>query len=419
MTTPDDTTLGMPTRRRVLGGMAVGAGVGALASVAAGPASGVLPGLATPAAAATPPGRLVVVFLRGGIDGMSVCVPYNEARYYELRPGISIPAGATLDLDGQFGFHPAMAPLHGLFQDGRVAVVQAVGNPAMNRSHFEAQAYWEQGTAGTSTDGFGWLARHLGSSSGSPGARFRAVGLGANTVRSLGGYPDALIVSSLQRFALGGVSGLAEGMDATFRYLYLGESASETTGTNALDAVTEIAGLVTANPGSVEPDTPAAAFSDARVLLGADLGIEVVTIDIGGWDTHNDMGDHTGGEMNDLVGDLATVLADFQAGLDADGHGDVTTVLMSEFGRRVAQNGSGGLDHGYGNIMMAMGGGIAGDQVLGTWPGLGPGDLVQGDLDATTDFRDVLSELVRDRLGNPDLGAVFPGHTVAPVGLTI
>jgi uncharacterized protein (DUF1501 family) len=395
----------------------MGAAAGVGAAVAIAPA--VTPGLGSPAAAAPPPGRLVVVFLRGGIDGLSACVPYNEANYYATRPGIAIPAAAATDLDGQFGLHPALAPVHGLYTDGRFAFVNAVGNPAANRSHFEAQAFMEQGTAGHSGDGFGWLARHLNSSSGFPGAEFRAVGLGANSVRSLGGYGEALVIPSLERFSLGGVGGLSTSFTNPLHLLYVGDSPADDVGTNTLQAVKEISGLVTPNPGGGAYDDTTQAFDDALALLGADLGIEVITINAGGWDTHDNMGDETSGEMYDLLAALAGNLHDFQVGLDAAGHGDVTTLLMSDFGRRVAQNGSGGCDHGYGNIMMAMGAGIAGNQVHGTWPGLDPGDLVSGDLDTTTDFRDVMAEVVRDRLGNTDLAAVLPGHTATPVGLTV
>lgn len=402
-----------PSRRDVLRGLTVATGVGAAAGVGSGVVGSVLPSQVTPAAAAAPPGRVVVVFLRGGIDGLSAVVPYNEPTYYSVRPDISIPAGSVTDLDGQFGLHPALAPLHGLYTEGRLAVIEAVGNPAMNRSHFEAQAFWEQGSDGHSGDGFGWVARHLLSSTGAPGAQFRAVGLGANTVRALAGYQDALVMASIDQFSLGNNTFLPGTLTSPLSQLYYGDEAVEITGTNTLGALDEIAALVSGSPGGPTYNDSTVAFNDARALLGAGLGIEVITINVGGWDTHDNMGD----EMNDLLAGLAANLTDFQSGLDTDGHSDVTTILMSEFGRRVAQNGSGGTDHGFGNVMMAMGAGIAGNQVLGSWPGLAT--LVNGDLDATTDFRDVLAEIVEDRLGNSDLASVFPGHTVTPVGLTV
>ncbi|MEM7140462.1 MAG: DUF1501 domain-containing protein [Actinomycetota bacterium] len=408
----------IPSRRDVLRGLTVSAGAGAVMAAGAGTASGILPKLASPAGAAVPQGRVVVVFLRGGIDGLSAVVPYTEQAYYDARPSISIPSGAVTDLDGQFGLHPALAPLYGLYTAGRFAVLNAVGNPAMNRSHFEAQAYWEQGSAGHSNDGFGWIARHLLSSTGLPGADFRAVGLGANTVRALAGYQDSLIMASLDQFVLGANSPVAQGFEIPLRLLHSGDAPVEVTGTITLDALDEIAGLVGGGGGGTPTyNNESQAFEDARTLLGGGLGIEVITINMGGWDTHDSMGDETGGEMYDLLDGLATNLSNFQAGLDADGHGDVTTIVMSEFGRRVNQNGSGGTDHGFGNAMFAMGGGIAGNQVLGTWPGLT--NLANGDLDMTTDFRDVLSEVVADRLGNANLGSVFPDFTPTPVGLTV
>ncbi len=415
MTTQTDTT--SPSRRQVLRGLAVSTGAGAALGAGAGPASTIIPGLATPASAAAPPGRVVVVFLRGGIDGLSAVVPYTEPAYYTARPGISIPAGSVTDLDGQFGLHPAMAPLHGLYTQGRLAVINSVGNPAMSRSHFEAQAYWEQGAAGNSPMGFGWIARHLLSSTGIPDAQFRAIGLGANTVRSLVGYQEALVMSSVDQFSLGANDWLASTLQTPLTMLYSGQAPVEATGTTTVQALDDLAALISGGGGPPVYNNSTQAFNDARTLLGAGLGTEIITINVGGWDTHDNMGDETAGEMYDLLDGLATNLTMFQAGLDADGHSDVTTILMSEFGRRVHENGSGGCDHGFGNVVVAMGAGIAGNQVLGSWPGLT--SLVNGDLDVTTDFRDVLAEIVADRLGNTDFASVFPGHTVTPVGLTL
>ena len=402
-----------PSRRTVLRGLGAGIGLGAVAAV---PAPSLL-GVGTRAAsAATPTGRLVVVFLRGGMDGLSACVPYTDDAYRAARPSIAVPPDAVIDLDGRFGLHPALAPIAPFVDEGRLSFVHAAGNPAKDRSHFTAQTAVEQGLAGPGPDGLGWLGRHLSSSDGTSGAAFRAVGLGANTSRSLAGYAEAVMVPSLATFGLGGVSGLTAELDRTLRQLYFGRDPSEQMGQAALAAVSEISAITGGAPeGTPEDD---ARFIDARALLGADLGIEVVTLDLGGWDTHEGMGDHTGGVMATLLDGLATRLADFQAGLDEDGHDDVTTIVMSEFGRRVDQNGSGGTDHGYGGVMLAMGAGLGATPVIADWPGLEPDARDDGDLAVTTDYRDVLGELVRDRLGADDLGVVFPDHTPSPVGLT-
>ncbi|MDH3707908.1 MAG: DUF1501 domain-containing protein [Acidimicrobiia bacterium] len=407
-------TVPTASRRTVLRALGVGAGVAAMGAATAAP----LPLLGARPAGATPTGRLVVVFLRGGIDGLSVCVPHTEAAYHDARPTIAVPDSAVIDLDGQFGLHPAMAPVHGLYQEDRFAIAHAVGNPAGNRSHFEAQAYIEQGTDGTGSDGLGWLARHLNSSSGLPDAQFRAVAIAPNTPRSLGGFVDTLTVPDLQRFGLGGISGQTENLGPQLHLLYTGDTLIDGIGKDTLAAIDEISGLVPPDPNSGNYDEVSVAFGDAATLLSAGLGIEVITVDIGGWDTHNDMGTHTTGQMTDLLSSLAQHLADFQTALDAGGQRDVTTLLISDFGRRVSQNGSGGTDHGKGNVVMAMGANlVAGQVVTHDWPTVAVGARDDGDLAMDIDYRDVLCEVTGKVLGHPDPAVAFPGHTCGPVGL--
>jgi uncharacterized protein (DUF1501 family) len=155
------------------------------------------------------------------------------------------------------------------------------------------------------------------------------------------------------------------------------------------------------------------------VILDADLGIEVATINTGGWDTHENMGVSTVGEMRTLLAGLDSSLAAFQADLDARGINDVTIVTMTEFGRRVAENGNGGTDHGYGCAMLAMGAGVNGGQVYGDWAGLGPEVIgARGDVVPTVDFRGVLGDCARSTLGVANPGSLFPGYSYAPVGVT-
>lgn len=357
-------------------------------------------------------GQLVVVFLRGGVDGLSVVVPAGDPGYYANRPGIAVPAEASLPLDSMFGLHPAMAPLLGLWQDRRLAMVQAVGNPARSRSHFDAQDLLEQGTMTRRSDGAGWLTRHLATSSGSTlhGGLFRGVAISSNMPGSLRGS-GALSIPSLGMFGLGGTSGMSAGWNNTLRMAYSGFTPVETTGQATLTAIA-------ATTGITRPPVGAGPFADAAALLDSPLGVEVVTIDVGGWDTHNAMGTHTAGDMRNLLAGLATNLANLQTDLDARDLAGVTTVVMSEFGRRVLENASGGTDHGAGNIMLVMGGRARGGVVHGTWPGLAPSQLDRGDVAITTDVRDVLWEIVRDVLGNPSPQSVFPDHSPAPMGIT-
>lgn len=400
------------TRRAFLTGAAA-AGAGTTLSIPTGWA-GALAHTAPAAQGGSPSGRLVVVFLRGGMDALSAVVPAAEGAYYDLRPTIAVPDSAVLDLDGFFGFHPALAPLHELYQDRRVTVVHAAGNPAANRSHFEAQDLAELGDARRRADATGWLARHLLSSGGD--RLFRAVCISNTVTGSLMGS-DTLAIPAVARFSLGGRSRLARDFEPSLRSAYGGGGECAARGVATLDAIAAVAELADGTD-SDDLDDPYAPFADAAVLLESDLGVEVVTINTSGWDTHNQMGAYDDGPMTRLLDQLGRDLVRFQADLDARGLDDVTTLVMTEFGRCIDENGSGGTDHGFGGLMLTMGGRVVGGRVLGEWPGL-QHDHHHDDLMVTTDFRDVLWELVRDVLGNPRPDAVFDGHAHTPVGLVL
>lgn len=400
-----------PTRRTFLKGSAAVAGVAAVAST--GSVSLDLLG-GTSAHAATTPGRLVVVFLRGGQDHLSTVVPYTEAAYYDARPTIAIPAAEVLPLNAQFGLHPAMTQLHGLYQAGRLAVVVGAGNLAGSRSHFSAQDLWEYGATTVPSDTSGWLARYLNATASSSDSLFRGLTLGSNVNTSLRGYP-ALGIAEINEFGLGGLSGTNAAFSRMMHDLYSGNALIETTGTRALDAAGQVGQL----SGSAAADPVTRAFADLAVTLDADLGIEVATINIGGWDTHENMGVSTLGQMRTLLAGLDASLGAFQADLDARGINDVTVVTMTEFGRRVAENGNGGLDHGFGCTMLVMGAKVNGGKVYGTWAGLGP-DVIgaRGDVVPNVDFRGVLGDCARSSLGIANPSSLFPGYTYVPVGVT-
>ncbi len=393
-----------PTRRSVLKAGAATAGVTALSSSAL-----VAQSLRAPSAFAAPRGRLVFIFLRGGQDHLSTVVPYTEAAYFDARPTISIPAESVLDLDGQFGLHPAMTRLHALFGAGRLAVIPGVGNLAGNRSHFSAQDLCEAGATSTPSDAKGWLGRYLSLYPGSNTSIFRATAVSGTTPLSLRGY-KSLGVPSIRRF---GLNANVEGLSTLLRDSHFGDLAAEKTGIQALDAAIRIAPLA----GSNAADKTTRSLADLATLLASNLGIEVATVDITGWDTHHDMGTATTGLMRDLLAGLDTYLGAFQADLDARGLNDVTTVVMTEFGRRVAENGSGGTDHGYGSAMFVMGARAIGG-VHGEWAGLNASTIGQrGDVVPTVDFRDVLRDCARGVLGVASPSSLFPGHTYAPLGV--
>ena len=355
---------------------------------------------------------LVAVFQRGAVDGLNVVVPFGEARYYDLRPSIAIPKpggtpGSAIDLDGFFGLHPALAPLKPIYDSKRLAIVEAVGSPDPTRSHFDAQDYMESGTPGYKGQSDGWLNRALVQEPGklSP---IRAVAMGSNLPRSLRGRNDALAINNLDEFQIRDVKSAG-----SFESMYASsvDTMLHGTGKETFDAVKMLQSIQkqrysSANGASYPPGRFGQSLQQIARLIKSGVGLEVAFTDIGGWDTH----------VNEL-GQLTTRLSEFSQALAAfyqdlgDLMADVTVVTMSEFGRTAKENGNRGTDHGHANAMFVLGGDVAGGKVYGDWPGLQDEQLYEGrDLNLTTDFRDVLSELVAHHLGNPNLKNVFPGY---------
>jgi uncharacterized protein (DUF1501 family) len=361
---------------------------------------------------------LVAIFQRGAVDGLNMVVPFGEPRYYALRPSIAIPkpdgtTNAAVDLDGFFGLHPALAPLKPMFDAQHLAIVDAVGSPDPTRSHFDAQDYMESGTPGYKGATDGWLNRALPKESG-PASPLRAVSLGDSLARTLRGHNDAVAVRSLNDFQVHDARGAA-----TFESMY--ENSLDTmlhgTGKETFNAVKIMQSIqkqkyVPANDAKYPNGGFGQSLQQIAQLIKANVGVEVAFADIGGWDTHVN---ETGGQPTN--GQLANNLAQFGQALAAfyqdlgDRMEDVTLVTMSEFGRTVKENGDRGTDHGHANVMFVLGGDVRGGKIYGDWPGLQEEQLYDGrDLALTTDFRDVLSELVARHLGNPNLKSVFPGY---------
>ncbi|MGK5679080.1 DUF1501 domain-containing protein [Actinoplanes sp. URMC 104] len=359
---------------------------------------------------------LVLLSLRGGFDGLSAVVPAGDAAYYQARPGIGVPRARLIGGDRFFGLHPSLAPLLPFWKSGKLGAVHAVGQPAPNRSHFAAMEELERAAPGTSTR-TGWLDRMVGGLGATD--PFSAVSVGqARPARVLDGPAPNLGVSALDAFTLNGESDIKP-IAATMAALYadapahLAGTATQLLG--ALDTAKSVqaAGYVPAN-GAAYPDSELGkALRDVARLIKADVGLMTATVDSGDWDMHENLGR----KMPDHLGDLARALAAFATDLGPDGLGRVTLVTISEFGRRVAENGSGGLDHGYGNAMFLLGGHVRGGKVHGRWPGLAPAKLVGGDLAVTTDYRSVIAEILRVRCGLSSTAAVFPGVKPATLGV--
>jgi len=361
---------------------------------------------------------LVAIFQRGAVDGLNMVVPFGEQRYYDLRPSIAIPKpdgtpNSAVDLDGFFGLHPALAPLKPMFDARHLAIVDAVGSPDPTRSHFDAQDYMESGTPGYKGAADGWLNRALPALTG-PASPLRAVSLGDTLARSLRGHNDAVAVRNLNDFQVHDTRGAA-----SFESMY--ENSLDTmlhgTGKETFNAVKIMQSIqkqtyVPANGANYGKGGFGKSLQQIAQLIKANVGVEVAFADIGGWDTHVN---ETGGQPTN--GQLANNLAQFGQALAAfyqdlgDRMEDVTLVTMSEFGRTVKENGDRGTDHGHANVMFVLGGDVRGGKVYGEWPGLQEEQLYDGrDLALTTDFRDVLSELVSRHLGNSNLKSVFPGY---------
>lgn len=360
---------------------------------------------------------LVVVFQRGGLDGLQAVVPHGDADYYRLRPTIGIPrpgtgANAAIDLDGFFGLHPSAAPLKPLYDAGRLAIVHGAGLETPSRSHFECQDFYERGSTNVSQVGDGWVNRYL--QSNTPGATFGAVAIGRAIQPSMRGSSPVLGISTIANFALGAAGGRAAEIEQQLAGLY---GANDPLGVNARKALGAIDELAAANPAARTPENgasyPATTFGnqmrELAQLIKSDLGLRAAAVDIGGWDHHENIGNVIG----PLLDEMSRTLVAFDTDLGPR-MANVTVVTMTEFGRRVQQNGSNGTDHGSGTIMLLLGGGVLGRQVVRAWPGLRNQDLVNGDLKVTIDYRTVLSELIEQRMGGADLAAVFPGFTPGP-----
>ena len=355
---------------------------------------------------------LVVIFQRGGMDGLNVVVPFKDAAYYALRPTIAIAepaAGAerAVDRDGFYALHPALAPLKHFYDKGQLAIVHATGSPDNTRSHFDAQDSMELGTPGTKSTPDGWLNRCLGSApkSDSP---FRGIAVSPQTPRILAGAAPSLTLSSIEEFRLRNASA-----GAALQKLYANSADPlfRRGGGNLFDALARLRAVEAKIPPSTAA-YPAGRFAvglkQIARLIKADVGLEIAFHEIEGWDTHVAEGGATG-QMANRLKELGDGLAAFCQDL-GERMEDVVVLTMSEFGRTARENGSRGTDHGHANVMFAMGTKVRGGKVYGRWPGLAPEVLYEGrDLDLTTDYRAVCGEVLARHMNQRELGRIFPG----------
>lgn len=354
---------------------------------------------------------LVVIFQRGAVDGLNVVVPFGESAYGRHRPNIAVPApnrgeNSAIDLDGFFGLHPALAPLKPIYQANQLAIIHAVGSPDPTRSHFDAQDYMESGTPGRKSTTDGWLNRALEEEKDpSP---LRAISVGTTLARTLRGSNEAIAVQNVDKFRVGD-SNLAE----VFEDLYASakDGVLQGAGRETFEAVRLMESIrrqpYTPANGAEYPNNPLGqSLLQIARMIRANAGLEVAFADMGGWDTHA----NEPAQLQNLLTQFGLAIAAFHRDM-GDQMTDIAVVTMSEFGRTAKENGARGTDHGHANVMFALGGSIRGGKVYGDWPGLEREQLYEGrDLAVTTDFRDVLSELVVRHFGSASVANVFPGY---------
>lgn len=355
---------------------------------------------------------LVVIFLRGGADGLSLVAPLEDSGYYKARPRIAVSKHDAIHLDGFYGLHPLMKSLAPLYKDGALAIVHAVGSEDTTRSHFEAQDLMEHG----GTVAGGWLGRFLRNRPNAMAGPLSAVALGRTVPECLRGAPAATVMESFEDFSLGSNSLLLTGQLAR---LYgsepglLGQAGRDT-----LEALHRIQKLRNtpyhpAHGADYGRDEFSKGLQQVARMIKARVGLEAASVDLNGWDSHFAQSTLIEPRMVQLASGLFAFYTDLGREIE-----HTTVVVMTEFGRRVAENSAFGTDHGRGGVMFALGGGIQGGRVYGRWPGLNE-DVLEGpgDLPVTTNYRDVLAPIL-GRFGAKDkLPQIFPQHELKPVPL--
>lgn len=398
------------------------------------------------ARAATNAGKtVIVVFQRGGNDGLNTIIPYTDPQYYVVRPrstnggiGILPPGsgdGSGIDLPGTgFAMHPSIQALFPLFSTNRLAVVTTAGFAGSTQSHFTDQDTIEQGFFQLRD---GWLNRYLGAVPAGGTSILRAASVGGAVAKALQGtvlVPSMTDLSSISFSRLGSSRSM---LDSNYRAIYAQDPASTTTnparsevhalGPEMLNRVAAIEGVGPASPqnGAAYPNTTfGREMRDLAHIIRSGLGLEVATVSIGGWDTHDDQG--AGGTAANRQ---AGRLADFSGGIRAlvDDLGplmnNVVLLTCTEFGRTVRQNASGGTDHGKASTWFLIGGSVRGGLYHGAggWPvSLSDSNLDSGRyIPARVEFRDIFGDVLTRHFGtsSAELSAVLPGHTYTTVGL--
>jgi uncharacterized protein (DUF1501 family) len=374
---------------------------------------------------------LICIFQRGAMDGLMAVTPFTDDYLKAARPTLFMSPAKTgnrkssIDLDGKFGLHPSMQAFESVFRDGRLAIVHGIGSPNNTRSHFDAQDYMESGTPFNKGTASGWLNRAVGLLGHDGATPFQAVSLTSSLPRSFYGDNPSVAINNLQDFAIqmkGNPNG-ANMVSKSFEDLYDQTTSSllKDTGKESFDAMKMLKKVYTKNykaeNGANYPNSALGnSLKQIAQLVKMDVGLEVAFAESGGWDTHFNQGTDSGifaRNVNDLSESIMAFWTDMGTLQD-----DVTVMTMTEFGRTVKQNGTGGTDHGRGSCNFILGNDVAGGKVHGKMNTLAVENLEDGrDLAVTTDFRTVFSEVVDKHLGINKDAVLFPDWKGSHIGM--
>ncbi|HXI00263.1 MAG TPA: DUF1501 domain-containing protein [Sphingobacteriaceae bacterium] len=365
---------------------------------------------------------MVCIFQRGAMDGLMAVTPFTDQYLNAARPTLFMSAAKAsktkplIDLDGRFGLHPSLNAFEPMFRENRLAIVHGIGSPNTTRSHFDAQDYMESGTPFNKGTASGWLNRAVGLLGHEAATPFQAVSLTSSMPRSLYGDNTAVAINSLQDFNIQ-LKGNQQGANMaakSFEDLYDQTSSGllKETGKESFDAVkmlqkTDTKNYRPANNASYPISSLGNSLKQIAQLIKMDVGLEVAFAESGGWDTHFNQGTDTGvfaRNVNDLSQSMMAFWTDMGTLQD-----DVTVMTMTEFGRTVRQNGTGGTDHGRASCNFILGNDVKGGMVHGKVAPLSVDNLEDGrDLAVTTDFRSVFSEVAGKHLSISNDKILFP-----------
>lgn len=360
---------------------------------------------------------LITIFQRGAADGLNLVVPHGDNDYYDSRPNLAIPKpgtgdGATIDLDGFFGLNPDLSALLPMYENQDMAMIHACGTVEGSHSHFKNQAFIERGTTDEAV-GSGWLARYVNSYQEDTSTAFKSISMSIATPKSLAGANAVVAINNIEGFTLLGPETEVDSISDQLLNFFSGDSSLDQAAQATFSAVDIISNVdiddFPVDNDAIYPDSDfGTKLRDLAILIKAGIGIETANVDIGGWDTHDAQAE----ALSSLAQNYAQSVAAFYTDM-GDRMDNISIVTITEFGRRLAENGSGGTDHGTGNVAFVLGGGVNGGQVFADWPGLSSDDLVgPGDLAPTTDYRTILAEVLDKRLHYKDHETTFPGLDV-------